>query len=437
MRTLLSKLFKSKITWDFFAGDFSESPEQLLNPARGWYTIYPFFLEREPDFEELRWCLRKEETLAMVIINISAYRECALDEEALERMRRLLMFFASHSYDIILRIVYDHEGNAMEREPFFFKQVLAHMEQILPVVHEFSEHIFVMQGMLVGNWGEMHTSRFVAPEKLKIMWELLQKGLAGRTFLAVRRPSMWRMLHPEECGKEQPCRDNMTLFDDAIFGSESHMGTFGTEPKQNAAWDAVWSRQDELAFENYLCFGLPNGGEAVCGEQYAEEFTPDSTAEVLKQMHITYLNQAHDEKILNLWKQWSRQNGSFYDYVGNYLGYRFCIRKTEICPGKHAGEPEIFITIENTGFANLYLEAEVVLELERENEEVTKMNLETDVRKWDSGSVQCISHPLTHTEGELYLSMRRKTDGRSIYFANTADESGRVYLGRITKQQLP
>ncbi len=433
MRKLLSKLIRPKTTWKFLPGDFIETTGQLLNPARGWYTIYPFFLEKEPDFEELRWCLRKEETLALVIINIGAYRECALDEEALERLRRILRFFAGNSYDIILRIVYDHEGNAIEREPFFFQQVLAHTEQLLPVVREVSEYIFVMQGMLVGNWGEMHTSRFVTPEKLKKLWELLQKGLEGRTFLAVRRPSMWRMLHPDECGKEQPLRDNMTLFDDAIFGSDSHMGTFGTEPRENAAWDSVWSRADELAFENYLCLGVPNGGEAVCGEQYAKDFTPESTAEVLRQLHITYLNQAHDEKILSLWKQWSWQNGSFYDYIGKHLGYRFCIRKVELFQGRHAGEVEVSITIENTGFANLYQEAEAVLEWESEVTQTGRAVLASDMRSWDAGSVQCISHRLELTEGALYLSARRKADGRSIYFANVTDASGRVYLGRITE----
>ena len=436
MRRLLSKLFKSKIKWEFQPAELLETTEPLRNPARGWYTIYPFFLEEEPDFEELFWCLRKEETLALVIINIGAYREQPLDEEALERIRRILRFFVKHSYDVILRIAYDHEGKAVEREPFFFKQVQEHLRQLMPVVREEAEHIFVMQGMLIGNWGEMHTSRFVSPEKLKQLWEILKPGLENKTFLAVRRPSMWRLLHPEECGKTWPVRDNMALFDDAIFGSESHMGTFGKESRENAAWDGLWSRQDELAFEEYLCLRVPNGGEAVCGEAYAETFTPAATAEVLRRMHATYLNQAYDEAILGLWKQWEWQNGSFYEYVGNYLGYRFCIRRAEVLPGEHAEELRVSVTIENTGFANCYQEAEMVLTLEEENGKCRSVVFSSDIRAWDSGSQQCISCGVALADGKLYISARRKTDGRTIYFANAADAAGRVYLGSITKIML-
>ena len=436
MRKLLAKLFKSKIKWEFQPGELLETTEHLNNPARGWYTIYPFLLEEEPDFEELFWCLQKEETLALVIINIGAYRERYLDEEALHRMRRILNFFADHSYDIILRITYDHEGNAVEREPFFFKYVTGHLQQLLPVIKEVSDHIFVLQGMLIGNWGEMHTSRFVSPEKLKQLWGILKDGLENCTFLAVRRPSMWRLLHPEECGKAQPAWDNMALFDDAIFGSESHMGTFGITPKENAAWDSLWSRQDELAFENWLCRKVPNGGEVVCGEKYAETFTPATTVEVLRQMHITYLNQAYDEAILNQWKQWEWQNGSFYDYVGKYLGYRFCVRKAEVLPGNQAEELTVSVTIENTGFANCYQKAEVILEWQEANGKWNETVLASDITHWDSGSVQNVSGVLPLADMELYVSVRRCPDGRTILFANQSDAKGRVYLGKITQLQL-
>jgi len=122
------------LRWEFRPEEPVETTEELKNPARGWYTIYPFYLEKEPDFEELYWCLSKEETIALVIVNIGAYREQDLDVTALERFRSILAFFEAHSYDVILRVTYDHEGNAVEREPFFFKIVQEHLEQLIPVV---------------------------------------------------------------------------------------------------------------------------------------------------------------------------------------------------------------------------------------------------------------------------------------------------------------
>ena len=101
MKKILNKLFASKEKWEFQKAELGEAEIREKNPARGWYTIYPFFLEKEPDFEELYWCLEKEETLALVIINIGAYQERALDETALQRLCRILAFFERHSYVII------------------------------------------------------------------------------------------------------------------------------------------------------------------------------------------------------------------------------------------------------------------------------------------------------------------------------------------------
>lgn len=433
MKRLLNKLFDTKHKWEFCPAELSESGEALKNPARGWYTIYPFFLEKEPDFNELFWCLSKEETLALVIINIGAYREADLDEAALERLGRILDFFAKHSYDVILRITYDHEGNALEREPFFFKQVLRHLNQLVPVVKEYIRTVFVWQGMLIGKWGEMHTSRFLSEDKMKQLWNIMRTGLGGDVFLAVRRPSMWRMLHPEESGKEQPAVDTTGLFDDAMFGSQSHMGTFGTESKETVGWDSLWCREEELAFEEQLCRSVPNGGEAVCGETYAQEFTPETTLAVLSRMHVTYLNQAYDENILQQWKQWSFQGGSFYDYVGQHLGYRFLVRSAAVVPERKGEALQVEVAIENTGFACCYQEAEVILEQVLTSGEKKTVVLATDIRTFGSGTVQPAACRITAAEGELYVYARRKSDGRRIYFANRPEADGRIYLGKVTK----
>lgn len=433
MKRLLNRLFSTKPKWEFHPAELQGTTEHLKNPARGWYTIYPFLLEEEPEFEELFWCLRKEETLALVIINIGAYRELRLDVQALSRIRSILSFFKQYSYDVILRLTYDHEGNAVEREPFFFKQVAEHMEQLVPVIKEFSDVIFISQGLLIGNWGEMHTSRFVAPEKMKQLWGILQYDLQKGPYLAVRRPSMWRILHPESCGKPELITDTTGLFDDAIFGSDSHMGTFGIKPRESAGWEENWSREDELQFEQELCKHVPNGGEAVCGENYAQNFTPESTLEVLRQMHITYLNQAYDEKILDIWKQWEWKNGSFYDYVGEHLGYRFHIRSVEVLPEEQKKTLNVVVTIENTGFANCYQEAEVLLERVDSFGKQDNYKFATDIRCWDSGTVQTISCTIDIAGGELYLCARRKSDDRIIYFANQAENAGRVYLGELTE----
>lgn len=438
MKTRLHKLFFGKTKWNFQKAELTEATEDLMNPARGWYQIYPFQAEEKPDLRSLSWCSANKDTLALVIIDIGAYRDGAIEEKALKNIRDILNFFSENQYDIILRIVYDHQGNALEREPFFFEQVREHLKQLTPLVKEFEKTIFVFQGMLIGNWGEMHTSRFLAPAKLKEMWNFLKQEAGEEIYFAVRKPVQWRILHPEGCGKIQLPYDNMGLFDDAIFGSENHLGTFGVEAKESAGWEGLWKREDELNFEEQLCLHVPNGGEAICGERYPLEGRAKDTVDTLKKMHITYLNRTYDEKILKLWKEWNWeeagvwQNCKVYDYIGRHLGYRFWIKNVTIAPTEETGKLLLVsISVENVGFGNLYQEAELLLEWVDTVGEQYSQKIDYDMRALDSGMTQEISSEIEPTACRLYLSAKRKQDGRRIYFANKTGHGGRVPLGQI------
>ena len=101
------KNMKVKQKWKWVPEELPESTEELENPARGWLEIYTFQAENGIDPLELRWSLRAGETLALVLINLKAYRERALDDTALENIRSMLSFFMQYQKDIILRPVYD------------------------------------------------------------------------------------------------------------------------------------------------------------------------------------------------------------------------------------------------------------------------------------------------------------------------------------------
>lgn len=444
MRNLLHKLWNKK-RWNFQKGDLAEYTEELKNPARGWYRIYTFMAEEHPDFDSVVWGENTEESLALIIINIGAYRdrECGIDSMALDNIRFILAFFAQKQYDIVLRITYDHEGKALEREPFFFTKVQEHLRQLAPIIREFSESIFVFQGMLVGNWGEMHTSRFLDGAKLKELWSILKEEAGEDVFYAVRKPAQWRMLHPDNCGKKQQTYDKMGLFDDAIFGSESHLGTFGTTPRDNSGWESLWARADELQFEDELCKHVPNGGEAVCGDYYAGGEDAASTVAVMRKMHVTYLNRYYDERILNLWKDWkwteagAWQGKSLYEYVGKHLGYRFWVKDVNIAlTSRRERMFQVAVTIENVGFANLYEEAELYLEWGYGNGERYLKKLDYDMRDIGGGAVQTVSFKIPASECELYLFARRKKDSKKLYFANKAVRGSKVFLGNITDVHL-
>ncbi|MCM1325055.1 MAG: DUF4832 domain-containing protein [Bacteroidales bacterium] len=443
MKSLFPKLTIPKLRGEtgfrFCKAELTEQTGRLQNPARGWYQIHTFDIRKEPDFEELEWCLDKDDTLALLLMDIGGFYDRELDEDAISRIGRIVGFFAEAQYDVILRIVYDHEGKGMEREPSSFSLVERHLEQLGTLFREWKA-VFVFQGMLVGNWGEMHGSRHLTADKMKRMAGILGGFKKNGMYLAVRRPAQWRLLHTYTLHITEMPEDGMGLFDDGMFGSKSHLGTFDTGDRVSAGWDSPWGAEPEMEFEEELGNYVPNGGEAVYGEGYTEKLNSRQILDTLRKMHITYLNKAHDIRTLDIWKQWSYTGSgvwagkSVYDYIGAHLGYRFLIRDVEM---KITGQQCLVeIAIENVGFAGFYQDAEVFLECWGEGNRLSSFQIDCDMTKWKAGKVQKISCEIDLQDGILYLYARRKQDGRCIRFANLSREDGRAELGSLQKREV-
>lgn len=443
MRKLFHRIKSSRQKWRFEETMLPEVTGKISNPARGWYQIHRFQAEQEPDFAELEWCLDREDSLALVMIDIGAFKEQDLSEESLNRICRILQFFSDNHYDMILRVVYDHEGKALEKEPFFFSQVMNHLNQLGNILNQFTDSVFVYQGMLIGNWGEMHTSRFLSADKLKQMADILRHFKGEQTYLAVRRPVHWRMLHWNPPDSELSCSDGMGLFDDGILASENHLGTFGSEPRTRTGWEEPWRRADELAFEQELGKLVPCGGETVYDEPCGNTLTPESVLSELKQMQITYLNKVYDVKMLDLWRSWKCPvpgvwaNNSLYEYVGAHLGYRFVIQKVSVRSERNSDSHCIVeLTVKNTGFASFYQEADIFLECVGADGQHRKNRFEIGLLGWNSGEIRVLTCELEVHGCSLYLSAARRRDGKPIRFANPSDKEGRVMLGKLDMNEI-
>lgn len=443
MRGLFHKIRTDRQKWHFQEAVLSEVTSKFSNPARGWYQIHRFQAEQEPDFAELEWCIDREDSLALVMIDIGAFKEQDLSEECLDRILRILHFFSSNHYDMILRVVYDHEGRAMEKEPFFFSQVLNHLRQLGGILDRFADSVFVYQGMLIGNWGEMHTSRFLSADKLQQMVDILRHCKGEQTYLAVRRPVHWRMLHWNPKDTELSCPDGMGLFDDGILGSENHLGTFGSEPRGRVGWEEPWQRADELAFEQELGKQAPCGGEAVYDEPYGKNLTPEAVLSELRQMQITYLNKVYDGKMLDIWRRWKCPvsgvwtNKSLYEYVGAHLGYRFVIQKVSVKPERDSDSHcMVELKVKNTGFAGFYQEADLFFEHAGADGQHHKIRLGDGLRGWNSGETRVLTCRLEVCDCDLFLSAARSRDGKTILFANPSDKEGRAILGHLSTREI-
>lgn len=462
---------RKKGDWEFQAEPLKESVQAGSNPFRGWYSIYTFQAEEEIDPEELKWSIRKDETLALVLFDIGGYREKELDETALKNLDRILTFFTEQKKEILFRPVYDREGRGRENEPESFGQVLRHLSQIGQVLRQGNYSLYVFQGLLVGSWGEMHTSAFLSKEHLQKLREVIAPCLGNDSFLAVRTPAQLRMLEEEsavrgrqeQTGKERQCQ--LTLFDDAVFGSATHLGTFGTMARAGSGWEGMWTRQEELGFIHQIAETAPVGGEVVASQEEAppassweketsaspwEKESPDSlwgkertdlpgkeeryTEKILselRQLQVTYLNNSHDLKLLDHWKNIPMQAEgiSLYDFTGMHMGYRLLIKKVQL---EVAGKKKIHLRVEmeNTGFANLYRPVEVLIFLADTERKLWQHSFQVKAGAWKPGEARAFELTAKAEAGAVFAGIR--SCGQKPLFLEPANEN----FGKHRKDSL-
>ena len=272
----------------------------------------------------------KEEELVLLRIGIGAFRTGRIPQESMAWVRKILAFFRDQKKGMILRFAYDLEGKGLEREPGSIKTVQEHMRQLGAAIREFSEDIYVVQGILIGNWGEMHGSRYLTPDGFRTLVRTMQDALEGACPLAVRRPSQWRELARNFTEEE---KKYLTLYNDGMFGSETDLGTYGTLAMETPEQEPQ-SRGAELDWQRTAMRGRFCGGEAVQRAAGEENVSAEEAIRDLEKMHISYLNSTYDLQLLEQWKKETINGVSGFEAVGKRLGYRFVVENVEILSEK-------------------------------------------------------------------------------------------------------
>ena len=438
-----------------------ESTRALKNPGCGWYHIYTFDLSKVI----FLYIDCEEEELVLLLIDIHAFRGCEqIPKEALEYYSSILTFFEQHDKGIILRIVYDTKGRGMENEPSSIKIVKSHMKQLGSIICEHmgekkSLHgkILVHQGLFVGSWGEMHGSKFLSEARMKELSDTFLEATKGSCPIAVRKPVQLRQLRWQKTASsplQNASNINFTLFNDAIFGSETDLGTYGTIRKsalsENSEREKTpWAREDELSWQQSFmqqsfCGGEVLGGMNTVSESSGNTDYPQRTLDWnqvvadLAKMHVSYLNSIYSKEVLDDWKaqriMWNGKEISEYDYIGRHMGYRFTVTHVKISRVSQEKKKQtqsqmsksvIKITIKTTGFANLCEEAVCRLILTENNENIKAFDIKSDPSTWNSGTDTVIESPILQEvwtqqsqQTMIFLQLIRIRDGRIIEWAN-------------------
>ena len=432
---------------DWQAAAQRESSAALDNADCGFYHLRGYWIDGSQDVE-----VEPQGRLELVQINLGGFLNGPVSEAGLAQIDAILAAYEAQGTRLILRFLYDWDGKGMERDPASLQVVLGHMEQMRPLLAAHESAVYIVQGVFVGSWAEMHSSRYLSEENVRTLLAQMERTVPPGAFLAVRTPSYWRLaagrrepLTEEEAFARETLASRLSLFNDGILGNWLDCGTYGETPRaDSASLSDRWPREEELAFQQALNLYVPNGGEVVL-DNPLNDFP--QAVEALRCMHVSYLNAEHDLNVLHKWEQAVYEGGEDVyrgmdglSYIDRHLGYRFVVRGAQVkTEGWLRKTAALTVEVENVGFAPRYTpgRVEIVFRPEEGGEPIVT-EAETDVRDWKPGETVRISVEIPEEIGryEVLLRAAGGQNGEPILFANEgthADDA--VSLGVLTKEK--
>lgn len=413
---------------------FSEKIEPISNPYMGFYQIIGYTLSDDNNLPDnyKDEILSYKRSLVLLEINLKNHRTTGISEKGIEQINSILSEWESspNGTKLILRFLYDRDGIAYATEPESLSLILKHIEQIAKAVNQHSSCVYIMQGVFIGNWGEMHHSKFEDEKSVKQLMNKLCDVIDPSIYLSVRTPKQWRTVN---CSQQPKSNTRIGLFNDGIMGSESDLGTYAEN-----------EREKELEFQNQLCRYVPNGGEVVFNQKLV---SIESAVSALRKMQISYLNADYDSRVYEKWKSsvWQGDdqfNGcDGYTYIKSHVGYRFFIASSKI---RKRGiiNPKLClsVTLINKGFSNTLKPFDTLIIFENaKTKECLHIPVDDDLTSLYGGNKKDLRIKLPLNEankGEylIYFCVNDKASGQRIVFANeNQPQKNGILIGRLKK----
>ena len=427
---------------DYTPEDSSESTDALANPYIGFYTMTGITLS-DTEVPSIPDTLQSADTstqLVMLEINLLPYRDCDISNAALSNLDSYFSEWKASGHQLIVRFLYDWNGNNLTSEPDSLEQIMTHMKQVAPVINRYKDTIYLLQGIFVGNCGEMNQSNYLDQDSMTTLMNTLDSNIDPSIYLSVRTPRHRRMiLNSAKVPSETSAFDGslssrLGLFNDGMLGSANDTGTYGDGSHTTDEFLELWSRKDELNYQNKLCRYVPNGGEVIIDNPYNDL---EQALSDLQTMHVSYLNKDYDTAVLDKWKQTAYtvedtlySDISGYEYIANHLGYRYTLTKSGISRSSLLDRnASISFTLKNTGFSNTYRSFDVKLSIVNNNGKLLdSIPVTTDTRLWNAGEKTTLtaSVPISnYTPGkyQIYVKISDPDLNREILIASDSSHN--------------
>jgi hypothetical protein len=392
---------------------YQEDESVITNPARGFYR----HTETHSRADGSGWTplttsalegFRAEGASQILrVVYLERYVGADLDAALLDALTADFATARAAGVSIILRFAYAQGGDWPYSPPYGdapLERVLAHIEQLTPVLRANADVIAVVQNGFVGLWGEgYYTDHFVADPanpgvvtdadwaaRTVVVDALLEalpqsRMVQVRTMLSKQRafgvPSGEAGALPAEQAYDGSALARVGHHNDCFLASPDDFGTFLSDP--------ITLDQEYLAAETRF---LPMGGETCTVNPPRSEW--DSASAELARYHYSYLNRDYNQDVLNSWGQENLTE------VAKRLGYRFVLEQSRVVSGT---DPSLEIVVRNEGWAAPYNPRPVSVVLDGASGSVT-VPLDVDARTWAPEESVTLTVPLDAVPAGRYTA---------------------------------
>ncbi|MCS6773907.1 MAG: DUF4874 domain-containing protein, partial [Thermoflexales bacterium] len=293
-------------------------PSDVPNPERGFR---PSFDDLDPSHE---WAYinasQNGHRLIYAYVYLAPYRDNdTLPASLLTRIDHALDAVRRQGLKAILRFAYNF-GPWPDSEPDApLPRILAHIQQVAPVLQENADVIAWFHAGFIGAWGEWHTSTHelhADPNaKLQVL-QALADAVPGK-FIQLRYPRDIRYFFPTPLTSDTAFANTLHartgFHNDCFLSSETDYGTYHPSPSDSN------SRVNALAYLNQNTQFVPAGGETCA--LYTPLQNCSRAIQEMETLHLTDLNISYHPNVISYWG-----NGGCLDTMRKRLGYRLVLR---------------------------------------------------------------------------------------------------------------
>jgi hypothetical protein len=160
MRPPLIGLLLPLLSLPLAAATYLTSDDEFPNPERGFYVQQAYNPETGPPHPLDPAMLRRARDSNMSLLRmywvLSEFRDRPLSPAMLDRIRADFAAARSTGIKVIGRFAYNFGPTGAPDAPF--DRVLAHLDQLRPVLRENADVLAFLEAGFIGTWGEWHDS---------------------------------------------------------------------------------------------------------------------------------------------------------------------------------------------------------------------------------------------------------------------------------------